>query len=348
MIELKKLMNDYRNKLKLLDSNGLALAARIISTISLHRDMDHYIFTDEEPSNYLGNIFEKQFSFFEYINHIINLLNLNELESSNVEYDDDQNARDNLHIKLFNSTWKTLTLNDPSNDYKKWINVIKGRLELNNLNEQFFKGKKCIDIGCGSGRFSFCMANFGANVWGIDPGEESISFAKMLAKKMNINNTNFLVQNAYSLDFEDNFFDFASCNGVLHHLDKPIKALEEIFRVLDKKGKFWLYVEGNGGIYHDIWDMIHNSFNGIPYQKTLAMIEKLDIPDIHFWMDRFYAKYNFISFDENEKRLRDIGFKNIKRMKSSEQYDLNIDMFTHDKNAKLKFGDGGIRILATK
>ena len=346
---LKKLIDDYENKLSLLNASGLALAARIISTISLHRDMDDNIFTNDEPSSYLEKIFQKQFSFLDYINQIINRLDLKNLKFSDDDFLHDEYARDNLHIELFNSTWKTLNLSkDPLNDYQKWINVIENRLELNRLDEQYFKGKKCIDIGCGTGRFSFSMANLGANVWGIDPGEQSISFAKNLANEMKIDNTNFLVNNAYSLDFEDNFFDFATCNGVLHHLDKPNKALEEIYRVLNKEGEFWLYVEGNGGIYHDIWDMICNSFNGIPYQKTLEMIKRLDISDMHFWMDRFYAKYHFISFEENEKRLKDIGFKNIRRMKSSEKYDLDVKMFSNDENAKIKFGDGGIRVLAEK
>ena len=218
----------------------------------------------------------------------------------------------------------------------------------NDLNEQFFQDKKCIDIGSGTGRFSFCMASLGGNVWGIDPGEDSISFAIRLANELNFKNTNFSVQNAYSLDFEDNFFDFATCNGVLHHLDNPVKALEEIYRVLVPGGTFWLYVEGSGGIYHDMWDMICDSFNGIPYQRTIEMFKILNISDMHFWMDRFYAKYHFISYEEDEKRLRDIGFKNIKRMKGAELYDFDIKMFSDDRYAKIKFGDGGIRVLATK
>ena len=349
MDDLKNLIKQYTNKLKSMDMNGISLAARILSTISLHRDMDDNIFTDNPPSTYLNKIFEKQFHFLDYILQLSKRLDIKGIELSGNDYINDEFARDNLHIKLFNSTWKTLTLSDnPSNDYKKWINVIEHRLQLNNLNEEYFKDKKCIDIGCGTGRLSFCMANLGANVWGIDPGEQSISFAKELAKELNILNTSFLVQNAYSLNFKDNFFDFATCNGVLHHLDNPIKALEEIYRVLKVNGNFWLYVEGSGGIYHDIWDMICDSFNGIPFKSTLEMMEKLNISDVHFWMDRFYAKYHMISFEENEKRLKEIGFKNIKRMKSSEKYDLNIEMFSSDRNAKIKFGDGGIRILATK
>jgi len=348
MSELNNLLMDYNKKLKLLGITGLALTARIISAISLQRDIDNNIFTKVEPSNYLGTIFERQFSFLENMFHFINSIHLHDLDPLDSKPRKDDESRDSLHIELFNSTWKTLTLSDSENNYKKWIDVIKGRLELNNFNQEFFKGKKCIDIGCGTGRFSFCMANLGANVWGIDPGKESISFGKMLAKEMGISATNFSVQNAYALEFEDNFFDFATCNGVLHHLDHPVKALEEIYRVLKEDGKFWLYVEGSGGIYHDVWDTIQKSFIGIPYKDTLEIIEKIGIPDIHLWMDIFYAKYHFVSYEENERRLRDIGFKDIKRMKSCKKFDLDIKMFPDDKDIELKLGDGGIRVLASK
>ena len=43
-----------------------------------------------------------------------------------------------------------------------------------------------------------------------------------------------------------------------------------------------------------------------------------------------------------------MGFNNIQVMKSSELFDIDVNMFRDDKDVKLKFGDGGIRVLATK
>jgi ubiquinone/menaquinone biosynthesis C-methylase UbiE len=348
MSELDNLKKKYLKKLDSLGPSGLALSARILSTISLHRDMDQNIFRDNVPSDYMNGLFEKQFLFLEYNLDLIKTLKIREgdFEANPIG---SEHKRDSLHIDLFNSTWKTLKLeSDPLNNYKKWIDIIKGRLELNNLDKAFFQGKNCIDIGCGTGRFSFCMADMGANVWGIDPGAESISVATELANQMNIKRCNFSVQNAYSLNFDDKFFNFATCNGVLHHLDDPVKALKEIYRVLAEDGKFWLYIEGSGGVYHEIWDLIFSSFENIPFKKTFEMCNSLNISDVHFWMDRFYAKYHLVSFEENEKRLQEIGFRDIQRMKSSEMFDMNVDMFSDDKNAKIKFGDGGIRILISK
>ena len=348
MADFNTYIDTYVNKLNSFGKSGLPLAVRIISTIALQREIDNNIFTPEEPHAYIEKIFERQTSFLTIMNHFIEAIRWDDPDALTSRYQEDDEARDALHIELFNDTWKTLTLSDPLNNYKKWIDVIDGRLKQNRLNKDFFSGKKCIDIGCGTGRFSFCMANLGASVWGVDPGQKSIEFAQLLASELEVKNTNFSVQNAYDLDFTDENFDFATCNGVLHHLDNPNKALQEIYRVLKNGGHFWLYVEGSGGVYHDVWDVIQRSFVGIPYQDTLEIVKKLKIPDIHFWMDIFYAKYNFISFKDNEARLRDVGFKNIKVMKSSELFDLDINMFPYDKNVSSKFGDGGIRVLATK
>lgn len=348
-MDINEFKIEYMKKLNSLGTSGFSLATRIISTISLHRGYDSHIFTNKDPNIYIKEIFEKQFVYLDYAYEMVKILNIQDSGSSLDGSGNELNSNDSLHINLFNSTWKTLKIkNDPSNDYQKWINIIKSRLELNKLDKNFFNNKNCLDVGCGTGRFSFCMSNLGANVWGIDPGEDSIAEATSLAKKMGLEKITFLKQNAYELKFNDNFFDFVTCNGVLHHLDKPKAALKEIFRVLKKGGKFWLYVEGSGGIYHDMWDLVYSSFEDVPYQRTLEMCNLLNISDLHFWMDRFYAKYNLISFKENEERLKDIGFTEINRMKSSELFDMDIKMFNDDDSAKFKFGDGGIRILATK
>ena len=74
----------------------------------------------------------------------------------------------------------------------------------------------------------------------------------------------------------------------------------------------------------------------------------MDIPNIHFWMDKFYAKYNLISWDDNVKRLKDIGFQDVVRMKGTCTTDLDIYMFENDPYLKIKFGDGNMRMLITK
>ncbi len=96
--------------------------------------------------------------------------------------------------------------------------------------------KKFLDYCCGTGEFSFFLAQNGANVIGIDISDVSIKLAKESADQMSLKNKpNFLVMDGENLDFEDNTFDAIICSGVLHHLDIG-RAYSELARVLKQEG----------------------------------------------------------------------------------------------------------------
>ena len=345
-INHQKIILEYFNAISSLSKTGLGLSGRIMSCISILRNIENKFFEPNNPLNFLNELIDSEVRFIDGINKLSNILSINNIDAIKKETFDYQ---DDLHISLFNKTWETLRLSsDPLNDYKPYIELIEQRLSINGLENSFFKDKRCLDVGCGTGRFSIVMGKMGGVVSGIDPGPKSVDQASKLINLLNIKNVTYNVGNAYDLQFEDNTFDFVVCNGVLHHLDQPIKALKEIFRVLKKGGHFWLYIEGNGGIYHDIWDGIQKSFIGTSISEVFNILEALRIPNMHFWMDIFFAKYHFISREDNEKRLMDIGFKKLRTLKGATKQDIALELFQDDKYSKLKFGDGGIRILAEK
>lgn len=347
--DVNALINAYERKLNSVDPFGMGLCARVISCVQILRECDDRFFEKKDPDQYLNEIFQRQLQFLDMIDALMQRLGIKGkfIDDGGIL---DNEARDALHKDLFNQTWHTLRMSgDPFNDYKPYMALIDKRLKVNGLDERFFTGKKCLDVGCGTGRFCFSMANLGAETWGVDPGETSIQQAAQLARSFHMDNrTHFLVGNAYDLRFEDKSFDFSVCNGVLHHLDDPESALKEIFRVLKTGGLFWLYIEGSGGIYHDVWSLICRTFNGISLSRTIEAVKYLQIPNMHFWLDIFYAKYHLVSWEENVARLRKIGFKEVKRMKGAELIDLDIEMFNDDPFAKVKFGDGGLRMLIKK
>ena len=351
LMNLKSILEKYEKKLKSINPIGMGLYIRILSCISLTRELDKRFYSKEKnnPEEYLANVFDVQMKMLENIDNLMDYSEIKDLPFKKFrEREDDPN--DLLHKELFNKTWKTLELSsDPLNDYRPYMDLIQKRLKINNLDNNYFKEKKCLDVGCGTGRFCFAMSDLGAISHGIDPGIDSIEHAKKLSKLLNFTDTvHFKEGNAYDIQFENESFDFLVCNGVLHHLDHPILALEEFYRVLKKDGQFWLYIEGSGGIYHDVWNIIRKSFTGIPLNNTFEALDKMLIPNKHFWMDIFYATYHFISWQENYERLRSVGFSEVKRMKGAELIDLDIEMFRDDPWANIKFGDGGLRMLITK
>ncbi len=96
---------------------------------------------------------------------------------------------------------------------------------------------KVADIGCGSGVITAQIAELltTGKVVGFDTNSRLIAIAKMLAQqtaKMNIR-----LGNVYSLpNVPDNSFDFVYARLIFQHLDQPILALQEIYRILKPGG----------------------------------------------------------------------------------------------------------------
>ena len=99
------------------------------------------------------------------------------------------------------------------------------------------RNRRVLDYGCGSGTYTFYLANHGAIVTGIDISNVTIEEAKKRALKENVlPKPSFLVMNAEDLRFNNSYFDMVCGGAILHHLDLD-KALSEITRVLKRSGK---------------------------------------------------------------------------------------------------------------
>lgn len=112
-----------------------------------------------------------------------------------------------------------------------------------------FKQKKVLDVGCGNGYVLSKYAKEGASVTGIDITETAIDLCKKRFEFMNLSG-DFRVANAELLPFEDNTFDCICSMGVLHHTPNPLKAIEEIYRVLKPNGRLIVMFYHKNSFYY--------------------------------------------------------------------------------------------------
>ena len=96
------------------------------------------------------------------------------------------------------------------------------------------EGAKLLDIGCGTGRFSFPLATkLHYQVTGAD-------FSKEMLEKAREKDTGGLVtwdiQDAQNLTYPDNSFDIVFMSHLLYHCDNPDKVIRECKRVLKVTG----------------------------------------------------------------------------------------------------------------
>jgi len=106
------------------------------------------------------------------------------------------------------------------------------------------KGKKLkiLDVGCGYGKWSVKLAKLGHDVVGVDVSQESISNAKKLAKKENVE-VKFLTKGGQELDFKSNSFDLVISITAIQHIviDKEWQfAIQQFNKFLTKNGLVFL------------------------------------------------------------------------------------------------------------
>ena len=101
------------------------------------------------------------------------------------------------------------------------------------VREADLRGRRVLDVGCGTGRFAAWLADeHSARVWGVDREPRMIETAKGRPT-----NAEFRLADAERLPFRDGWFERVTMQLVLHHLDRP-RALAEVRRVLADDGRY--------------------------------------------------------------------------------------------------------------
>lgn len=140
----------------------------------------------------------------------------------------------------FNEKWKPeteATLKD-KDFYNEWYLERYGFKNLEGLKE-FLKDKKFIlDAGTGLGRDSnFFSENSEGVVFGIDISK-GIDVAYSRFNKIN---THFIQGDITKLPFKKDFFDYISCDFVIHHTPKPEQTFKHLLSHLRPQGQIAIY-----------------------------------------------------------------------------------------------------------
>ena len=99
-----------------------------------------------------------------------------------------------------------------------------------------FRGKKVLEVGCGIGTDGLEFAKAGAIYTGVDLTPNSVDLARERFSVLGVPGR-FEVANAeVELPFADETFDHVYSFGVIHHSPNPPKIVDQIHRVLKKRG----------------------------------------------------------------------------------------------------------------
>lgn len=103
-----------------------------------------------------------------------------------------------------------------------------------------FKGKKILDVGCGTGGFVIAACKKGAIVTGLEPDKEALNICRLKQKEFGLNNVEFKEGFSEELPLSNNKFDIIYSLTVLEHVKDIKKTILEIARVVKKGGMIYI------------------------------------------------------------------------------------------------------------
>ncbi len=210
----------------------------------------------------------------------------------------------------------------------------------------WFKGKGCLDAGCGGGRFLVALARLGAkHVCGLDISEEALAAARNRVDSRGLGDrVETRAGSVLEIPYPDATFDYVVSSGVIHHTHDPAQAFRELVRVLKPGGKLFLSVYGKGGLIWMINDIGRGIAKVIPFKLMEALWKAIGIPPNkrYNYLDNLYVPYCY-RYTEQEVRgwLTQAGFHDLRRVKF-ERYDYET------MKSRFFHGEGWIQFYADK
>lgn len=122
-------------------------------------------------------------------------------------------------------------------DYEKWIKFIEEYFTSKSIK---LRGKKALEMGCGTGNMTMRLKEKGIEITAIDISDDMLSSAqeKAFEKRYKIN---FLNQDMTDFELNRKFdFVFSFCDGYnyITEMEKLINSFQKVFSHLDNKGTF--------------------------------------------------------------------------------------------------------------
>ena len=126
-----------------------------------------------------------------------------------------------------------------------------------------FEGKRTLDAGCGSGRWTYALAELGAEVTGVDLTSGGIETA--VAELGERPNVTFAQADLFGLPLRRDAFDFVLSWGVLHHTPDTRAAFDRLIPLVKPGGTLYVMVyEREGRLMHLGTEVVRRLLRRLP------------------------------------------------------------------------------------
>jgi 2-polyprenyl-3-methyl-5-hydroxy-6-metoxy-1,4-benzoquinol methylase len=201
--------------------------------------------------------------------------------------------------------------------------AIGGRLNLDpRFPVTFFQGKRCLDIGCGAGRWTRTLLSLGGTVKAVDVSEHGLRSTRRFNNDVEYLNLFGIIPSRADLH---EAFDFTLCWGVIMCTHDPRLAFENVSRTVKPGGSLYLmvykpsyhaseFVVNARRYYHRVLPTQECRHN---FVLELTAEEPRNAHNYHDMLNTFY---NWV-IEENTIRewCKDFGFDNPRLLNAAEK-----------------------------
>ena len=162
----------------------------------------------------------------------------------------------------------------------KIMNIMDSGLNQWALRQIHCTENKILDIGCGGGKTIYMLSKMypKANIFGIDYSEAAVKTTiKKNKQKVKVGSIKISQASVSSMPFSDNFFNYITAIRTHYFWPNLKQDIEEVFRVLNKGGKFLIFSELYKINYHMTQYNTNNSIQQLLKDigfKTVEILEK--------------------------------------------------------------------------
>jgi SAM-dependent methyltransferase len=227
-----------------------------------HFDQNRIVWRDEYSGQYKPRAYDQEFELQWKI----------ALGGSKEYFDNPGTSTDDKYIQDRVYEW---TGKHPTSGNGFYDPTVGSRVLDNPIDPALIKGKKCIDIGCGMGRWTRAMQMIGAReVLSLDMSESALKSTSQFNPKIMKANILRLPEEHPELGGQ---FDFANLWGVAMCTHDPQKAVASAAFTVKPGGSFYLMVYAPEGPHNlRITNIVRQKFHALKSVKQkLAFVDKV-------------------------------------------------------------------------
>jgi 2-polyprenyl-3-methyl-5-hydroxy-6-metoxy-1,4-benzoquinol methylase len=163
------------------------------------------------------------------------------------------------------------------------------------LPREFFRDRRALDAGCGSGRWSYALAELGADLVAFDLTEGGIEAAsEHLAERENVS---LCQANLFHPPFAAESFDFVMSWGVLHHTPDTHAAFRQLVPLVKPGGTLYVMVyERHSPVMFFFTNIVRSLMRRLPDERRYRACRRLIVHNR--LLARVLGRFLMISYRE--------------------------------------------------